>query len=228
MKKVALLSIAGVLSFVLSTAAIYLAMPSLAPELVESTRTRLDSLGLLSHVSDTTGAFVASDASMRDVGADTAGAPHKAGEPDSAYTANSPGSMLSIGRILSDSLRHTRQLLAEFRAQNAALSLEIAALQEALDERASQQFETSELGKSLGKVEDKQLTNILAGLDLSVVEMLYAEASAKERSRLLQQMPPDRAARFVQMLVNVPVTANEMPAQDPLRDAGEDEPQLSN
>jgi phytoene dehydrogenase-like protein len=226
MKKVVLISIAGVLSFVLSTADIYLAMPSLAPELVDSTRIQLDSLGLTPRESDASVTHAVSGSSAPDIDADTSSAPAQAGQADSLHTASSE-SIPSINPILSDSLRHTRELLAVFRADKAALSRQIADLKQALDERASQQFDTSELGKSLGKLEDKQLSNILAGLDLSVVEMLYAEASGRERSRLLQHLPPDRAARFVHQLVNIPVTANEMPTQDPLRDGGDDS-QLSN
>ena len=226
MKKVVLISIAAVLSFVLSTAGIYLAMPSLAPELVDSTRIQLDSLGLTPRESETSAAHALSGSLAPD-NADTASASTQAGEGDSLHTASSE-SIPSVNQILSDSLRHTRELLAIFRADKAALSRQIDDLKQALGERASQKFDTSELGKSLGKLEDKQLSNILAGLDLSVVEMLYAEASGRERSRLLQHLPPDRAARFVHQLVNIPVTANEMPTQDPLLDGDADDSQLSN
>jgi hypothetical protein len=68
----------------------------------------------------------------------------------------------------------------------------------------------------LGKLEDKQLGNILAGLDLGVVEQLYAEVSGRDRSRLLQNLPPDRAARFVKMLISGPISANEMVSQQPI------------
>ncbi|MEX1055096.1 MAG: hypothetical protein WED81_03640, partial [Rhodothermales bacterium] len=48
MKKTLILAIVGLFSFVLGTVGLYVAMPSLAPAVVDSTRVKLDSLGLIS------------------------------------------------------------------------------------------------------------------------------------------------------------------------------------
>ncbi|MEP0548548.1 MAG: hypothetical protein ABJF88_16555 [Rhodothermales bacterium] len=62
------------------------------------------------------------------------------------------------------------------------------------------QAEAQALSGTLSKLEDAELRAILTRLDLEVVEMLYAASSARNRTRLLQALPSDRAARFVRYL----------------------------
>jgi hypothetical protein len=218
MKKVIILSIAGILSFVLGTAGIYLAMPSLAPSVVDSTRTGIDSLGgLLAQTPSDSVEHEAGGPQGSETLPDTLGPPDGAADHDSLrIDTSAPISMASVESILSDSLRRTTGLVARLERENAALTTQLEGMSQKFDAYSAQQIDTAELGKSLSKLEDKQLGNILAGLDLGVVEQLYAEVSGRDRSRLLQNLPPDRAARFVKMLVSGPISANEMVSQQPI------------
>ena len=55
---------------------------------------------------------------------------------------------------------------------------------------------------TLTKLEDKELEAVLAELDQAMLESLYVEASARNRKRLLQSIPPERAALLVKGLMN--------------------------
>jgi hypothetical protein len=193
-------------------------MPSLAPSVVDSTRTSIDSLGgLLAQNPSDSVEHVAGRHQGRETLPDTLGPPDGAAGHDSLrIDTSAPISMASVESILSDSLRRTTGLVARLERENAALTTQLEGMSQKFDAYSAQQIDTAELGKSLSKLEDKQLGNILAGLDLGVVEQLYAEVSGRDRSRLLQNLPPDRAARFVKMLVSGPISANEMVSQQPI------------
>lgn len=217
MKKVIILSIAAILSFVLGTAGIYLAMPSLAPSVVDSTRMSIDSLAYLALASGDSAGPAAGGSQDGAIRSDTLGTADGAADVDSLRVDTSaPISMASVESILSDSLRRTTRRVKRLERENTALTTQLDGMKQKFDAYSAKQVDTAELGKSLSKLEDKQLGNILAGLDLGVVEQLYAEVSGRDRSRLLQNMPPDRAARFVKMLVSGPISANEMVSQQPI------------
>ncbi len=210
MKKVIILSAAGVLSFVLSTAGIYLAMPSIAPAIVHETRTHLDSLGLVRRVHADSNVQGPLETPIAEISLDSvATVPPPESSNVTQATATPAEPMTEVTASLEDSLRRAASLAKHLKTENAALVAQIKELTDRLDALQSRRLESSELGKSLTKLEDKQLGNILAGLDLDVVETLYVQASPRERSRLLQHLPPDRAARFVKTLVNAPTPAGE-------------------
>jgi len=66
--------------------------------------------------------------------------------------------------------------------------------------QADRRAEAQALSGTLSKMEDDELSAILQRLDLGVVEMLYAGSSARNRTRLLQALSAERAARFVRYL----------------------------
>ena len=86
----------------------------------------------------------------------------------------------------------------------AVLRRELDAARRELESAGSppvdRQAEAQALSGTLSKLEDAELRAILQRLDLEVVEMLYAASSARNRTRLLQALPSDRAARFVRYL----------------------------
>lgn len=219
MKKVILLAVAGVLSFVAGTAGIYIAMPTIAPAVVDSTRIRLDSLGLLPLKPELE--QVARPTDVQSIQFDPSTGEAESDSTDSLATATLP-SVPTIEVPLGDSLRRTTDILNNLKTDKAALLAQIEELTKRLNKLETQQADAAELSVSLSKLEDRQLTGILTDLDLNVVEMLYLEASVRDRPRLLQNLPPDRAARFVKTLVKAPASTNDMAArQDTSNEAGE-------
>lgn len=211
MKKAIILAVAGVLSFVVGTAGIYLAMPTIAPAVVDSTRVRLDSLGLLPRLPEDDADRDPAGSSVDPLPFDTATTLASADSSDSLQARSLPTGPI-IEFSMDDSLRHTTDLLNNLKANNAALTAKIEELTGRIDQMTSQKAETEELSKSLSKLEDRQLAGILADLDLSVVETLYLQSSGRDRSRLLQNLPPERAARFVKTLVKGPGSSSEVAA----------------
>jgi len=55
----------------------------------------------------------------------------------------------------------------------------------------------TELSATLTRIDDRQLAPILRELDMASLEVLYAESTGRNRTRLLQAMPAERAARFI-------------------------------
>lgn len=224
MKKVIILSAAGLLSFALSTAGIYLAMPSIAPAVVHETSIRLDRLGLVPRNGPDSLGSAGNDEPMlehdpapivADVKSDTSGTT----EADRASSETTSVSDV----LLKDSLRRATNIVSNLERNNAILLSTVDELEERLDSLQTRRVDASELNASLTKLEDKQLGNILVSLDLEVVEMLYMQASARERSRLLQHLPPDQAARFVRTLVGSAAPGDETVEVPPAGEAPESE-----
>lgn len=63
-----------------------------------------------------------------------------------------------------------------------------------------------ELSGVISKLEDPELRALVSNLDSEVLSVLYREASARNKTRLLQAIPPERAAEFVRGLI-VPVSS---------------------
>ena len=209
MKKVIFLVVAGILSFVIGTAGTYLAMPKIAPDVVDSTLARLDSLGLSApwpvagplDSGALAAAAVLPDSTLADA--------------DSSDTALVADADLPLHEIsMEDSLRRTVSLNQHLKSEQAALTAQVDRLTERIDKLEGRQTEVAALAKTLSTVEERQLGNILADLDLDVVQMLYEQASGRDRSRLLQNLPPARAAQFVQAMVGRPTSARDAGADD--------------
>ncbi len=224
MKKVIIMSVAGVLSFVLGTAGIYLAMPTIAPAVVDSTRIRLDSLGLLPMTPEDSVKRGMKQPAAKSIHFDPSTHAAASDSSDSLQTRPLPSGP-TIEVPLEDSLRRTLNVMNNLDTDNAALMAKIEELSGRLEELESQHADAAELSKSLSKIEDRQLAGILADLDMNVVEKLYMQASARDRPRLLQNLPPDRASLFVTTLVD-PAAANDDPATipDSSDDSGEPNP----
>lgn len=210
MKKLVIAGVVATLSFVGGLVGLYHLVPFVAPERAAEARQYVDSLaaaGLIGTPDST--AVLAAGALLPDASAldTTLGAdPLPAALADS--TAAADAALPPIAATLADSVAalQTRLLAAE---------RERDALRTRLDARGQQQARTdaqvSELAGTLTALEDKELGAILAQLDIAVVRALYDRTSARNRTRLLKAMAPERAARFVQQLVE-PDHAGERPA----------------
>jgi hypothetical protein len=209
MKRILILATVGLASFMIGTAGVYLAMPSVAPDVVEQSRVRLDSLGLIQ-----IGGPVEVD-SRRSLRRTSTSAPEGSPLGESPMEAMLPPSDVDeIVRPLEDSLSRMHDVLRGLERDKNALLTEISHLEQRLATRDSQQIEVTELSRSLNRLEDDQLGRILAQLDVNVIELLYIQASARDRTRMLQNMAPDRAARFVRSLLGSPMPANDEATND--------------
>ncbi|MEX2400067.1 MAG: hypothetical protein WD423_04795 [Rhodothermales bacterium] len=189
MKRAIILTAIGLLCFVLGIVGIYLAMPSLAPDRVDATRARLDSLGLLQS-GDSTFVGEALPDTLR---------------PDSSavdsINTTAPPTPQDIIQGLQDSISVSNNLIRDLQADTTELRGRLGELLAQVDELTEKDIEATELSQSVTKLDAKQLGNILAGLDLNTVQLLYEKASARDRTKLLESMNPEQAARFVSTLV---------------------------
>lgn len=197
----------GIISFIAGLLGFYLLMPKLAPDRVENTKLTLDSLGLLPYEGADSVRAVRDSLSMPDSTAlldsntvAAQGLPGDAVLPEDAAAGASGGIVLG-GQ--GDSLRFIRQQMRALEAEKAALASQVERLTSRIETIENRRVEAEKLGENLAKLEDKQLTAILKDLDIRVVELLYHKASARNQTRLLQAMPPDRAAQFIRSLVRM-------------------------
>ena len=216
MKKIVILAVVGLFSFVLGTVGLYVAMPKLAPAVVDSTRVKLDSLGLISSPPK---------ASLREVGeaiSDSLLADSSAtGDSLSAVRDSVSEAPEHVIGQLSDSLDASAKLAQNLEQSKSSLLTQIEQMKKQIAKLESRKLEAAELSKSIAKLEDDQLGDLLAGIELDVIETLYLQSSARDRTRLLQNMAPDRAAVFVRSLVKgtpppteVAAKATDQPVQN--------------
>ncbi len=201
MKRALLLAAIGLFCFALGTAVIYFAMPSLSPDRVDGTRARLDSLGLLRAEADP----------VRPAAPD----PPLPDATDSTTVADPFPTSQDIIQTLEDSLNTIKNIVKSLQADTTVLNARVSSLVEQVGEMMSEDLEATDLSKSLAKLDAKQLSNILAGIDLETIRLLYEKASARERTRLLESMSPDQGARFVTTLVNGPLPERSSEAEIP-------------
>jgi len=99
--------------------------------------------------------------------------------------------------IHEDSIAALRaDLRDEMRAQEA-LEQELATLRSEVTDLRARRDDMTELSATLARIDDRQLAPILRELDMASLEVLYAESTGRNRTRLLQAMPAERAARFI-------------------------------
>lgn len=197
MKKLAMAGGLGVVSFFAGFIGFYLMMPSIAPDVVEETRLQLDSLGLVAYgPADSIRAARTAVAAP----ADSAGLESHA---DSLYVDT-----------LRDSLGLAQAQVDVVTQENETLAQQLEDLQKRLATLEARHADATRLSETLAKLEDRQLTAILQDLDTQVLELLYVKASPRNQARLLQAMPPARAAQFVRTLVKAP-PVSEATAQHP-------------
>lgn len=177
MRTVLFLVFGSLAAFAASLAGTYVLMPMVAPDLVEAERLLADSLAADSLAADSLALEALAADSLR--------------RADSLSMA----AALSAPPEPSDSLATLQQRLAEYEAQIGALQTEIGTTR-------AQRARASDLASTLIKLEDGDLARVLARLDFDVLMVLYTEASARDRARLLGALEPSRTALFVRRVAS--------------------------
>lgn len=193
MMKILLSVVLALVAFGAGVAGMYYAMPLIAPERVEATQHRLDSLARLA-AGDSTLLF--GDAAL------VAGDSMATAADSLVVAAAAFAEQQSELDALTDSLATLQRQLAERENESASLRSHVQDMKEAMQQLEARKEQTVELANTLAKLEDRELEAILAKLNTSVLERLYFEASGRNRQRLLQSMPAGRAASFVGRLVS--------------------------
>lgn len=204
MRTLIFIALGTLAAFGASLVGTYFALPFVAPSVVEAHRMAADSLAADSTVTSPS-ALV--DSLGMPIGVATADASTAFGA--SGLGPDSP----VVARAISDSLALLRQKVAEYEARLAPPPEPAApAPRVAIDELAA----------TLAKIEDRELRQVLAKLDLEVLETLYAESSGRNRARLLGALDPTRAASFIQRATTASGPAERAPtsALPPVDDAG--------
>lgn len=209
-----ILAILGVtlLAFILGFIGIYFAMPFLAPETFEKTEAMIDSLRYqetLASIEDSS--LAAFHNSPLGLVTDSLYASIAAVEETVTRQLGQQHEQIAS---LQDSLRSAYAAMAALKQQRQALLGQFQDLDQRLKKLEAQRIEVRDLSATLPKLEDGELSAILQQLDLNLLEMLFAESTSRNRSRILKALTAEQAARFVAHLVKGP-NRDLLPEQNP-------------
>ncbi len=179
--RLAITTLLALILFAAGAAGTYFLMPAIAPENVLVARRYQDSIRAV---------LDSANAPMRTASlpSDTLGTSPadtletQPGEAIDALTSASAGQPLTDG--------------APAVAETGAAELERQA-----EQQAAQTERARELASVLIKLEDSELRAIITHLDPDVLQSVYQQASARGKTKLLQAIPPEKAALFVRALV---------------------------
>ena len=184
-------------AFLFGLVSVYLAMPSVAPDVVAETQQRVGPLSLFSPA--------AGDSLL------LPGAPYRT-TPDSVLIAQARAEVENtLGQALQDSMQAQHDRLAEAEARSGELHTRIEALREEIGALELKRMQVVSLSTTLTRLEEDELGDIVQQLDPGVLRLLYESASGRKRTRLLQAMSPDQAAAFVENVVVAPTSARDRP-----------------
>ncbi|GAB5518338.1 MAG: hypothetical protein RhofKO_05890 [Rhodothermales bacterium] len=222
MNKIVLSVLLGLVAFVGGAFGIYMAMPYLAPDKVAETQARLDSLAtirqaqlqadsltLALHSPDSI--FVRDSLLLYGNQAFLKSMQDK----DQSLTAmvDSVRGLNGSLTTMRDSVHILNKTLEQLLKDQRELMDQVNDLQEKWKSVSELREEAKNITGTLTKLDDGELEAIIANLDNDMLEMMYLELSARNRTRMLQLIPPDRAARFVRRLVtNTPIQEPPPPA----------------
>ena len=96
-----------------------------------------------------------------------------------------------------DSIAALRADLRDKMRAQEALEQELALMRSEVTDLRARKDDMTELSATLTRIDDRQLAPILRELDMASLKVLYAESTGRNRTRLLQAMPAERAARFI-------------------------------
>jgi len=202
MKKALLIAGIALASFLVGFVVLTFKMAAVAPERAEEARHFVDSLVAAKSVASTVDSLGASGTVNTDsMQADSSGTNVADSERQRiAMAALEKASAEGLLPVLRDSLRRVTARLDALAAENQSLRQELDRIQNGATSQASPE-EVATLTATLAKLDDKQLRPILQEVDAKVLEQLYRGASGRTQARLIQAMPTERAASFVQKLV---------------------------
>ena len=131
----------------------------------------------------------------------------EAGGPTAAEALNDlvgtqADSLIALGlpTATTDSLRLLREQLAQAQAQIPELLARLDALEQAAEAQVDRRARAQALSATLSRLEEAELRALLSRLDADVLADLYAEASARNRTKLLQALPASRGAALVERI----------------------------
>lgn len=177
-------------AFVVALLGAYVMLPALAPETV----------GLSPD---------SSAASTPDTTRSSAeGAPRKASASQDTMMAqpapdSAAGTSQTVQR-LRDSLRVVGQLqdsLRTLREQLQAAEEKASTLRQRVASLESREAKVDELKNALLDMGQRELSGVLASVDMRILEELYKRTSGRSRTQLLRAMSPDRTAQFVNQVM---------------------------
>lgn len=117
-------------------------------------------------------------------------------------------------QALRDSIDALRRRLRKAQETADTLRAETASLREKLDAAETERAKVNELSTALMDMRQRNLSNLLQGVDMRVLKKLYQETTGQARTRLLQSMAPDQAAQFVNQVVENDVEPSPLVAPD--------------
>ena len=205
MKKILLPLIVSLVFFVAGLIGTFMAMPIINPDLVEETQSRLDSLAL---TQDST--FMIVNDSLVSAHIDSL-----------SEAANSMEPMLTRMEFLQDSIKALHNSLSSGQVIQSDMVERLETLESrllTLDEKYAQ---ARAMSGTIVKLEDAELGELLNELSLDVLEAIYIEATSRNRSRLLQMLPADKAAYIVSKLAS-PTGEPAQPPTNEMANTNED------
>lgn len=202
MKKALLIVGIALASFLVGFVALTFKMPSVAPQRAEQARHYVDSLVAARSGVDATDSLQTSGETIADsLQADSSGD----GLADSARQQIAVAALEKAAAegslpMLRDSLLRVTKHVNALMAENQTLRQKLDQIRNDAAPKASPE-DIASLTATLAKLDDEQLRPILQDVNGEVLEQLYRGASGRTQARLMQAMPADRAASFVQKLV---------------------------
>ena len=200
MNKPILATLVGIVFFAIGLVATYMAMPIISPDKVETVQSRIDSLDAIKRAM----------AEMENLPDSLQSMPDSLMTPDSLM-----GSTMLTG--LRDSLNFLIGELEAERSTKDTLLMRIQGMEERWLKLAAKFADAGQMSNTITKMEDKELSELLSKLDDNILESMYIEASSRNRARLLQMLPADKAAILVSRLTDpsMSFTTDSDPMQDP-------------
>ncbi len=125
---------------------------------------------------------------------------------------------LELPDVALDSIATLREQLTLAQAQIPTLLARLGELEQTLQARADRLARAQALGGTLGRLEDAELRALLTQLDADVLADVYAEASPRNRVKLLQALPSRRGAALVERIAagdRRPIPVETPPAAPP-------------
>ncbi len=183
MKNAIIAVLATVSFFIVGIFATYFAMPMLSPDLVERAQYRLDSLEMVANGTYPDSLLALEEENMI----------------DTSMLAKPLNTMLAG---LRDSLSTLHASLGTEMESNESLLAKVQSMEERWKALQAKYDEAKQMSGTLTKLEDSELAALLENLDADVLESLYIEASSRNRTRLLQMMPAEKAASLVNTLTS--------------------------
>jgi len=180
MKKSLMVIGVGLLAFTVSLIGSYFAMPYIAPDVVAQSQPA-DSLA--SDSLDQRAKLMALIDSLN------------SGDPKALFAQQA-----SVNQ-LRDSLTTVHDSLSSVQSRTSTLQAQLDELQQRVSSLESTQAKAADISNTLTDLDLREMRAVLAPLNLNVYESLYAQTSGRNRTRLLQALPPDKAARLVDRIV---------------------------